>query len=146
MAILRVEKHNSSSTECVDKSSLQRRYRPESQWTFRCNIRSIIYPFHRCPIYKHIADHRGYDNLPTIFHPPRCLTMYCSLNVTSSMKRDCIPLHGLEALAIKWCMGWSCARLCNPTVCCSVSMHRMDVVIQCEAMAAVWFDDTYESL
>merc|ERR1711969_343300 len=65
-AILRVEKHNSSSTECVDKSSLQRRYRPESQWTFRCDIRSIIYPLDRCLISKHIGDHRGHDNLPTM--------------------------------------------------------------------------------
>ena len=65
-AILCVEEHSSSSAECVDKSSLQRRYRLESQWTFRCNIRSIIYSFHRCPISKHIGDHRSHDNLPTM--------------------------------------------------------------------------------
>ena len=133
MAILRVEKHNSSSTECVDKSSLQRWYRLESQWTFWCDIRSIIYPLDPCPISKHIGDHRGHDNFSTIFHLPRCLTMRCHSMVLWGHHRVQWDAPSTCTLSIKFTVSFcstasircTVTRLCCLNVCCSVSSSTM---------------------
>ena len=83
---------------CVDTSSLQRHYRPGSQWTFRCSIRCLHSPFHRHFISKHITHHHGDCHYN---HRPIC-------NAVISFSLSLYPLttfHDAELYVVwSWCL------------------------------------------